>query len=80
MEKAKETYYKQKKAREQEHVADLSDKVTFNLKELPNPQPVTYNTFDKYAKTYNQRNKNKSNKKSKFKSFGFWCRGEDTTR
>ena len=78
MEKQKSTYLKEKEARHKEYLADMKDKVSFKLNELPDPQPVTYATFDKYNKVYNPKEK-KSKKLSELKSDGFRRRRKDTT-
>ena len=76
----KQTYFKEKKYKEEEYLEELEDKVSFKIKDLPNPQPVTYNTFDKYARIYSSKDKQKSKKKSKFISSRFRSGRKDTFR
>ena len=64
LEKAKEVYFKERKNKEEEYLEELQSKVSFNIKELPNPQPMNYPTFDKYAKLYNPKDRKRSSKKS----------------
>ena len=56
-EKEVETYYKEKEGRRKEHLAELKDKVSFNINELPRPIPADYDTFDKLIKMYDPKAK-----------------------
>lgn len=67
-------FFKDKQDREKEYLAELKNKVSFNIGDMSNPQPVTYPTFDKYNQLYDPKEKKKSKKQSKLKSVRIWCR------
>lgn len=78
-EKEIDKLYKDKDRRQNEYLAELKEKVSFKINELPDPQPADYVTFDQYDKLYDPKAK-KSKKLSKLTSDGFWCGRKDTVR